>query len=168
MRREFYEKSVEFFRKPGWPSLIMLLMNRGVPLVMACVYIILCIFVIFVNPVFAIRFMGVPLGTVVVVTIIRRVINRPRPYETLDFVPIQYTDKKRGGKCFPSRHCARAGVIAIATLALMPWIGIVMLALSIFVALSRVLAGVHYLVDVLCGLGFGLVVGLIGFWPFVF
>lgn len=44
----------------------------------------------------------VPAVSFVVVTLFRKIVNEPRPYEKYDLPPV--IDKDAGGKSFPSRH----------------------------------------------------------------
>lgn len=95
-------------------------------------------------------------------TWLRAWINAPRPYEQLDIPPISKKDTV--GKSFPSRHAACAAVIAVTALhALLP-LGIALSIVALLIALSRVLAGVHFLKDVLCGLLLGGVIGWLGMY----
>lgn len=168
MTKEQYIKITDYFRQPGWKSTLMFFMCRFVPTLVANVYGILCVLALLANPMLLIRFVGVPLVVFVVVTVVRSIINRPRPFEKLGFSPINFANKQKNGKSFPSRHSASAAVIAMACMSLLPWLGWVMVILALIVAASRVLSGMHYISDVAVGLAFGLIVGIIGFYPLIF
>ena len=58
---------------------------------------------------------------------------------------------------------AGASVIAVTALFTAPALGWVLLIVSLLIALSRVMAGVHYVKDVLAGWLLGAAVGLLGF-----
>lgn len=63
---------------------------------------------------------------------------------------------------FPSGHAARAFLIAILASALGPaWLGIVLWVWAPLVSLARVAMGVHYASDIVAGMTFGLLVGVI-------
>lgn len=98
-------------------------------------------------------FLAVPAVVFVLGTLLRRAINRPRPYETLDFAPLFPKDTR--GQSFPSRHCFSAACIAVAAWRVLPAAALLLGILALVIALTRVLSGVHYLSDVLAGLGFG-------------
>ncbi len=108
----------------------------------------------------------VPAVGFVVVTIARMIKNSPRPYEVYDFAPLII--KKRGGKSFPSRHAFSATVIVVTCIS----VGIVYargFALVILVlAAHRIIAGVHFVKDILGGIAFGLICALIGYVVFMF
>lgn len=168
MNKDKYLKCIGFFRQPGWKSTLLFFMSKVVPIIIANIYIIVCVLVLMVNPVLLVRIIGVPLCAFVLVTILRKVINKKRPYEVYDFHPIRYDNKIKHGQSFPSRHCVSATVIAIACLAFVPWLGCVLLVLAVIVAISRVIAGLHFVIDVACGMLLGAIIGIIGFWPYIF
>lgn len=103
----------------------------------------------------------VPAVGFLLVTVLRAGINAPRPYEAMGIPAITPKDTK--GKSFPSRHAACGAVIAVTALFTIPVLGWVLLVISLLIALSRVLAGVHYMKDVLVGWLLGAAVGLLGF-----
>ena len=55
---------------------------------------------------------GVPAAVFGLGTLLRRAINRPRPYEALGFAPLFPKDTR--GQSFPSRHCFSAAGIAVS------------------------------------------------------
>ena len=103
----------------------------------------------------------------VIVTVIRQLINAPRPYELYDFYDKRPKEKK--GRSFPSRHVYSASVLAGVTVFLYPFLGSVMLIFALLLAILRVLLGIHFLRDVICGGVIGLGAALLGvllFAPF--
>lgn len=91
---------------------------------------------------------------------LRAAIDRPRPYEALGFTPL--FPKSTRGKSMPSRHCFSAAGIAVTAWSVSPALGGVLLALAAGIAVSRVLAGHHYISDVAVGLAFGAAAALAG------
>jgi len=68
--------------------------------------------------------------------------------------------RKTDPHSFPSGHAARAGMLAVLGVGLGPgWFAAALLAWAPFVALARVAMGVHYLLDILAGMAFGMVMG---------
>ena len=86
-------------------------------------------------------------------TALRAHIDRPRPYTALGYQPL--FPKEEAGRSMPSRHCFSAAAIAVAAWHCCPPLGMLMAALAVLIALSRVLSGVHYISDVVAGLAFG-------------
>jgi len=63
---------------------------------------------------------------------------------------------------FPSGHAARAVLIAVFAVGFGPaWLALVLCIWAPLVALARVAMGVHYLSDILAGVGIGLLAGLL-------
>lgn len=89
-------------------------------------------------------------------------LNFRRPYEVLDIDPIIHKDTK--GKSMPSRHVFSIFVIAMTFLWIVPWLGVVLLALGAALACVRVIGGVHFPRDVLVGAAVGILAGVIGFY----
>ena len=106
------------------------------------------------------RVLAVPAAVYVLGTLLRAAINRPRPYEALDFTPLFPKDTK--GQSMPSRHCFSAAAIAAAVWYVLPPLGTVLAVLAVIIAVSRVVTGVHFVSDVLAGLAFGLVFAVAG------
>ena len=110
---------------------------------------------------FFIRFALVPLSALFFVTLIRNVIDRPRPFERYD---IDLKIKHSTGQSFPSRHTASAVVIAFAFFRACTAMGIGCFFIAAVIASSRVAAGLHYPSDVLVGAGISILFGYIGFF----
>ena len=107
----------------------------------------------------------VPASAFVVGTLVRKLIDRPRPYTALGFTPLFPKDKT--GQSMPSRHCFSAAAIAGAAWFVLPPLGAVLAVLGVLIAISRVVTGVHYISDVLAGLAFGSVFAVLGWNAFV-
>lgn len=89
----------------------------------------------------------------VVLSLVRRALNRPRPYEVLDIEPL--LDASTKGSSFPSRHVSSGALIAVALACVEPLWGIGVGVLTALLAWVRVKGGVHWPADVLAGLGAG-------------
>lgn len=110
------------------------------------------------------RFTLIPLATLIIVSAIRAVINAKRPYEVFGYTPAVEKDTK--GRSFPSRHTVSAFIIAMAFLYIQTKIGIIMLILATVIGVTRVLAGVHFVRDVVGGAAIGIIAGILGFFIF--
>lgn len=98
------------------------------------------------------------------VTVMRKAINAPRPYEVFGVSPV--IPKDTHGNSFPSRHTFSIFVIAMTFCAVCPlvWAGPAMLAAGVALAVIRVVSGVHFPRDVVAGALLGVLAGVIGFW----
>lgn len=103
----------------------------------------------------------VPALGFVLLTLVRKWINQPRPYEAWEIVPL--LDKDSSGNSMPSRHVFSATIISVACLHANLPVGLILLVLSAFLCLVRVLGGVHYPKDVLVGYACGLLWGILFF-----
>ena len=103
----------------------------------------------------------VPASGFVMLSLFRKKINHPRPYETWDIRPL--LDKDSSGKSMPSRHVFSATIISMACFHAWTLIGAILLFCLGILALVRVLGGVHYPKDVLVGYACGLVWGFLFF-----
>lgn len=94
------------------------------------------------------------------VTVARKLFNYPRPYEFYDFYTVKPREKR--GESFPSRHCYSAFVITTLSLLVSPFVSLGLLVLACLIAVTRVLLGIHFVHDVLCGGAVGVVFGALG------
>lgn len=106
------------------------------------------------------KYIAIPASVFLSVTIFRKIINSKRPYEVYCIKPIVSKSKK--GESFPSRHASCSMIIAFAWLYFCPVAAIVIFIMSVFIAMSRVLAGVHMFKDVIFGMFFSCVFGVFG------
>lgn len=87
-----------------------------------------------------------PLSAFIIVSIFRKLINRPRPYESMDIEPLL---SHKSGESFPSRHTLSAFIIAFVCLNVNIYLGIFACTIASIISLTRILAGVHYISDVI-------------------
>ena len=103
----------------------------------------------------------IPASGFVILSLLRKKINAPRPYEVWEIVPL--LDRDSPGQSMPSRHVFSATIISIACLHASLTMGMICLSLSAFLGLVRVLGGVHFPKDVVVGYICALVWGVIFF-----
>ena len=97
----------------------------------------------------------------VILSLLRKKINAPRPYEEWDIKPL--LDRDSPGQSMPSRHVFSATIISMACLHASLSVGVILLVLSALLGLVRVLGGVHFPKDVVIGYICGLVWGVLFF-----
>ena len=85
----------------------------------------------------------------VIVSLVRKLINAPRPYQVYDFFTDPPREKK--GNSFPSRHAFSAFAIGTLCLFINPVFGIITLVLGLVMCFCRVALGIHFVRDLLCG-----------------
>ena len=103
----------------------------------------------------------VPASGFVILSLLRKKLNAPRPYEVWEIVPL--LDRDSPGQSMPSRHVFSATIISMACLHASLTVGFILLILSALLGLVRVLGGVHFPKDVVVGYICGLVWGVIFF-----
>lgn len=100
---------------------------------------------------------GIPFLGVIVCSVLRAVINAPRPYEVSNIGNL--LNKKTTGKSFPSRHVFCVFVIATTVFKFFPVFGGFLFVLGIILCFVRVKTKVHFLRDVICGAALGVAIG---------
>lgn len=97
------------------------------------------------------------------VSLMRELLDLPRPYEVFDgeaFAKLK--SERKAGRSFPSRHVFSAFLIGTLVSFISLPIGITVLILSALMAAERVLRGIHFPIDVIVGAIIGIVSGIVG------
>lgn len=163
-KKDFYEVK-KWFKHHKYCFSVMKASYIFLPLLVAVSYMCLLLAQLMLNDLFSPEFLKVlfvPACTFVFITVLRQVINAPRPYETNGIVPL--IKKDTVGLSFPSRHTASVFIIAMAYLYVNILLGLVMLIFAILIGLSRFLFGVHFARDVIAGAGISIIIGIISFF----
>ncbi|ORO99476.1 phosphatase PAP2 family protein [Streptococcus mitis] len=103
----------------------------------------------------------IPASGFVILSLLRKKVNVPRPYEVWEIIPL--LDRDSPGQSMPSRHVFSATIISMACLHASLSVGVILLVLSALLGLVRVSGGVHYPKDVVVGYICALVWGVIFF-----
>lgn len=98
----------------------------------------------------------------VLVSILRGIVNSPRPEEEYDFAAMGIPVSGKRGCSLPSRHAFSAFLLASLILGADPRLGGLLLVAATFIASYRVMSGKHYLRDVFAGAALGIILGFIG------
>lgn len=163
MTKEKYLKMTQPFRVDKEMAKALHKSNKIITEFVFCMYPLLLLYDLYNRDTALLRAIIVPMDSFIVVTVFRYLINRQRPYEKFEIAPIIPKDTK--GKSFPSRHVFSATVIAMTFLLYSPWtsLGWFLLVISVCLAVIRVLSGVHYISDVVAGMGIGILAGILGY-----
>ncbi len=161
-----YSKKYEKISKPFIKyKNIILLLNKLLTMIGYASYPILLVCTWLVNKELFLPMILIPGSGFVLLTFVRKVINRKRPYESYNIDPIIKKDTK--GNSMPSRHVFSMTIIAVSWFVVSPVVGIILFIFSTLLACIRVVGGVHYISDVLvailCAIGWGI---LFVFFPF--
>lgn len=160
--KKIYEKQATFYTSHPRAKKWLLISNIGITGLFCLAYATLCILAFFLwerADIFKIFF--IPLGCLVLVTLMRAIIRRPRPYtdDGADIDPILHK-KNRDMLSFPSRHLACAFVIAAVFFPYCLWAGITLIPLGLALGYVRFALGLHYPTDLFGGIAVGLLSGL--------
>lgn len=91
--------------------------------------------------------------TMGIVTLIKYLVRRERPHPPGEFVVFPYDRYS-----FPSGHSARMVALAVSTLFFYPLFGWALVVITLGVAVSRIVVGIHYFSDIVVGIGVGTLV----------
>ncbi len=158
MNEIFYRQNAEYIKKHPALKKTVVYVGKAITVFIYIYYFALLGYTFFAARDAFLKVMLIPAVSFLVVSIIRYLINAPRPYEKYDITPLY--NKKTNGKSFPSRHTFSAFIIACATAFINIYLGIAVFILGIILAITRVLCGVHFIKDVICGLICAVIGGL--------
>lgn len=163
MKKETYIKMTQPFRDNPKLAKCLHILNRFCTGGMYLAYPILLMYLFFTKDTMWTRALFVPAVSFVLLSFVRKGINRKRPYEKFELPPV--IPKKTKGNSFPSRHVFSSAIIAMTFLMVSPWswLGVIFLGLTVILAAVRVLSGVHYISDVLAGLLVAVICAVLGY-----
>ena len=162
MTKEQYIKVTEPLRSNSERAKRVTSLNHVLTALVFCVYP-LYLFMLFTdkNP-WLWRAIFVPAVSFVILTIVRKIINAPRPYEKFQIPPVLEKDTK--GKSFPSRHVFSVFIIAVTIFYEHPGAGVLLGMIGIGLGVVRVFVGVHEPRDIVAGAVFGIACGVVGYY----
>ena len=162
MRKSRYLALMMWSRQTPRRAFFMETVCHTLPVVIALTYVVTAIWLLVIRADELVRFIAVPAATLALVSLVRCLYNRPRPYEKWKNAAPLLRSHRRGNS-FPSRHAASAMVLALAGFTVSPLMGLFLLLLALGVGASRVAAGLHFVSDVLAGYLVALICGIF-FW----
>lgn len=154
---ERYERIAAPFRRRKWAMETLRWCNRICSILYILAYPVCILWMLYVGDYFTGRAIMIPAVSVALLSVVRILINRPRPYETLPIKPL--LTKQTKGKSFPSRHIFSSFIIAATFSFVFPW-GWIFYVPAVMLAVIRVIAGVHYPSDVLVGVGLAMIASM--------
>lgn len=162
MTEKQYKEITDFFRRDKIRNKGIKILCKYSPRFIVMLYIFTSIFLYLKNDKRLILFLLIPALNLIFISVLRKILNKPRPYDVYDYEPL--ADYRKGkGESFPSRHTSSAFIITMACLYLNNIYGMFMLSIAIIVGISRILTGVHYPRDVIAGAIISILFGYIGF-----
>lgn len=146
---KFYQQLTRPFHQHPWAIPLLRFVNKLVVWIMYPAYLVILLWAVRVVPLRSWLFLIVPGIGFMALSFIRQRIDAPRPYEKYAIEPLILRNKT--GDSMPSRHVFSATVIAMCGLRLNLILGIILLALALISAVTRVIGGVHFPKDVIIG-----------------
>lgn len=101
----------------------------------------------------------IPGVSFIIVSVYRKLLSAPRPYEVYGFTPALKKDTK--GKSFPSRHVFSIFIVAFTVFQVFPVAGAVICVQGFLLAIIRVVGGVHFIKDVVAGFFMALIISIV-------
>lgn len=157
-----YNKNAAFLEaRPNAKKAVFLC--NALPYFFALAYILLWLYGIFKGEFETLDFVKIfcaPAFALVLVSVLRVTIGRPRPYEADGAGIIPLKKKESVKNSFPSRHLASAAVIAAVILPYLPSVSALLFILALILGYARFSLGWHYPSDLFVGFALGLIIGL--------
>jgi membrane-associated phospholipid phosphatase len=120
-------------------------------------------YLVFGDLITGLRFLAVTATPFVIITLVRHIINAPRPYEVFEHDALAHlVQSGKKGHAFPSRHVASVFIIGSALCFVCLPVAIPLLVLGFVLAACRVALGRHFLRDVTVGVVLGVISGVGG------
>lgn len=127
---------------------ILTLLCRYSPISVILIYLGMITYLVVDHDERLIKVLFYPFLALLTITLIRKCYNSPRP---ADLYNIQPLIKHHHGESFPSRHTGSAVIIAFSCLYISLPLGIICFIIAFYVGISRIIAGVHFIKDILAG-----------------
>ena len=133
------------------------IISHASALIVAVIYAVMVVRSFFDEPSRAVVLLLFSALAFALVSLVRKIIDAPRPYESEDFSGD--APQKKSGSSFPSRHVFSAFIIGTAGLSVSVPLGISALVLGAVIGACRVLLYIHHVRDCIAGATLGAVLG---------
>ena len=167
MKKEclFYERVRPFFVTHPYYLSLLKWTNRLVTLLMPLLYfyVLWAAYLKASKTWIVLAYLLVPATGFIVLSVIRKRMNWPRTYELGTFPPLLNREGK--GSSMPSRHVFSAAIISTVAWGVHPLLSVLGLSLALLLSGVRVLAGVHFVRDVVVGFLSAILWGFFWFYP---
>ena len=167
MKKEclFYERVRPFFVTHPYYLSLLKWTNRLVTLLMPLLYfyVLWAAYLKASKTWIVLAYLLVPATGFIVLSVIRKRMDWPRPYELGTFPPLLEREGK--GSSMPSRHVFSAAIISTVAWGVNPLLSSLGLFLALLLSGVRVLAGVHFVRDVVVGFLSAILWGFFWFYP---
>ncbi len=157
MKKDTYVRMITYFKERETWMRILDMLNKALTILVFVTYPVLLVYLLVQSDANIWRAIVVPFFAFVILSVVRRIINRKRPYEKFETPSLIH--KNTCGKSFPSRHVFSCFLIAMTVFILSSWTeyGCILILCGVILALIRVLTGVHYISDVIAGAAAGII-----------
>lgn len=155
---EYYERISQPFMRLARPLAIV---DKALVYAFVAIFVALVTFLFVTQDPRAVRVVLTCAISFAFCTILRFVLNKPRPYDEFAIHPLVRKDVH--GLSFPSRHVFSAAVISASLAYVNAPLGIAAYVLVALIAAVRVIGGVHYSRDVVAGIVLGTACALVGY-----
>lgn len=154
----FYQQMLYFIRKHNFLKEMILFINHYFPYITFGLYPCIIIYLSYIHSSLLLDSIIRPSIAFILVTVFRKIVNRPRPYESMSIEPLI---RHKLGQSFPSRHSVSAFIIALVSFYVNVYLGIFACVIAVCISIGRILAGVHYISDVLTAILIAFIIYLI-------
>lgn len=155
---KFYQKMLYTIRQYPYIEKTIIQLCHILPYITFCIYPCVLFYLFITKNTLFYSTLWKPFTAFIIVSIFRKVVNRKRPYESMNIEPLL---EHKQGESFPSRHTVSAFIIALVCLKVNVSLGTFTLIVAILIGTSRIVAGVHYISDVIVAILIAFMVYLI-------
>lgn len=161
MTKETYAKMTGHLRSNERLAKLLNILNKVLTYIIFAAYPAMLVYLFAAKRERLLMAIAVPAVSFVLLSVFRKAVNFPRPYEVYEMPPV--IPKKTKGKSFPSRHVFCVAIIGMTALYAFetPVIGIIILIIAVLMAILRVFSGVHFPRDVIAGFLCGIIMGAV-------
>ncbi len=160
MKENSYKKMLVFLENNPTLKKVVVMANKIITVAIYLFYPLFLVYLYLISYSGLTKIILIPLISFTILSIVRKIINYPRPYEKYDITPL--CKKGAKGLSCPSRHTFSAFVISFCVMYVSLPLGIALSVLSIILAVTRVLCGIHFIRDVIWGMAAALIPAIIG------